>query len=313
MADPTKHDPTDTYLDENAVPDAEFEAGADTAEVTPVEEAAVRMGNDTAKEATAEASVTDEEELIEEEVAELNEEMVAAEAAQKHKNRESTAEKAKRSTRQSTSEKAKIAEEVRLKALDPLRLRGKKYRAAVASIDMTRVYPASEAIEAVRASNTATFNAAVELHAKVKAENVRGMVVLPHGNGKTRRVALATDDVIEGIANGQLNFDVLIATPAQMPKLAKFAKVLGPKGLMPSPKAGTVTENPEAVMSEISGGRIEYRADKSGVVHLSIGKMSFSNEQILENFQAIETALSGAKVQTLSLASTMGPGVRVAL
>jgi large subunit ribosomal protein L1 len=313
MADPTLHDPTDTYVDENDVQREEFEAGAEIQEMAAPEERAMEVGNDTAREATANTSETDAEELVEEEAKALDQEMVAEEVATKHKNRESTAEKAKRSTRQSTAEKAKVSEDARKKALDPLRLRGKRYRDAVAKIDRLKVYSIEEAIAAVKETNLARFDAAIELHVKVKNDAVRGVVVLPHGSGKTRNVVLATDDVLEEIAAGKMNFEVLIATPAMMPKLAKFAKVLGPKGLMPSPKAGTVTDNPEAVMAEISGGRIEYRADKGNVVHLSIGRVSFTDLQLLENFRVLEAALAAAKMQSVSLASTMGPGVRVAV
>jgi large subunit ribosomal protein L1 len=145
----------------------------------------------------------------------------------------------------------------------------------------------------------------------VKGEAVRGTVVLPHGTGKTKKVAVADEETIEAIAAGKLDFDVLLATPAQMPKLAKYAKLLGPKGLMPSPKAGTVTDDIEKVKGEISGGRVEYRADKTGVIHLGIGRLSFTTAQLVENFQTIETALGNTKVVTVSLAPTMGPGLKV--
>jgi large subunit ribosomal protein L1 len=314
MAKAQKHDATDTYIDENEVQDTEFEFGADTDEVTDAEDAAVNIDNETAQEATKQNSETEAEEAVEAEVKELDEEMTEEEGvARKHKNRESTSEKAKKSNRQSTSEKAKEAEEAKKKALDPLRLRGKNYRTKVALVDKTKTYTAEEAIALVKELSTSKFVGSLELHAKVKTENVRGTITLPHGNGKTRKVAVATDEVIEGIAAGNLDFDVLLATPAQMPKLAKYAKLLGPKGLMPSPKAGTVTDEIEKVTAEISGGRVEYRADKTGVVHMSIGKLSFTNEQLLENYKTMENILIASKVASISLAPTMGPGVKVAL
>ena len=311
--DTTQHDPTDTYIDENEVQDQEFEAGADVQETMSAEEAAVNIDTDVATEATDNTAETDASVAEEAEVAALDAEMIAEESETKHKNRESTAEKAKRSTRQSTAEKAKIAQEERVKQLDPLRLRGKKYKAIVGLVDKQRSYSLEEAIDLVKQTSVTTFDSAVELHIKVKGEAVRGTVTLPHGNGKTRKVAMATDEVIEAISNGILDFDVLLATPAQMPKLAKYAKVLGPKGLMPSPKAGTVTDNPEAAIAEINGGRVEYRADKGGVLHISIGKVSFPTEQVVANYRAVEAILTAPRMQSASLASTMGPGIKLSL
>ncbi|HSI21045.1 MAG TPA: 50S ribosomal protein L1 [Verrucomicrobiae bacterium] len=177
--------------------------------------------------------------------------------------------------------------------------------------EKNKVYSLEEGVALVKELSFSKFDGAVEAHIKVKGDAVRGTVVLPHGTGKTKKVAVADDATIEAIAAGKLDFDVLLATPAQMPKLAKFAKVLGPKGLMPSPKAGTVTDDIEKVKNEISGGRVEYRADKTGVIHLSIGRLSFKDEQLVENFRTIEAALGSAKVVTVSLAPTMGPGIKV--
>jgi large subunit ribosomal protein L1 len=233
-------------------------------------------------------------------------------ADRKHKTRESTSEKAKRAARERKARGEQVSESgAPLKQLDPLRTRGKKYRAKVGLILKGTAYPIDEAIELVKQTNIATFDAAVELHVKIKAENVRGTVVLPHGNGKKKRVVVADDAVLEEIAAGKFDFDVLLSTPAMMPKLAKYAKALGPKGLMPSPKAGTVTDDIEKTKAEIEGGRVEYRADKTGVVHMSIGKVSFSADQLKENFSAIEQALTSSKIMAISLASTMGPGVKV--
>lgn len=292
------HDPLLDQEDENALEDIEVEQVTQTGEVLSPEEAAMHTDTETALEADLDNEPTIEEEKKQD-------------ADRKHKNRESTSEKAKKSTKQSTSEKAKLAEEEHKKQFDPLRLRGKKYRTKASELDRNISYPLAEAIELVKKASYSKFDGAVEMHIKIKGEGTRGTVVLPHGNGKSRKVAVATDEVLEEIAAGKMNFDVLLATPAQMPKLAKFAKVLGPKGLMPSPKAGTVTEDIDKVKDEISGGRVEYRADKNGVVHLSVGKISFKNEQLEENIKAIQQVLISAKILGISLAPTMGPGVRV--
>ena len=310
--DATKHDPTDTYELEQTAEIEEVEFGTDTSEVMPAEEAAMNIDTDVARDASLELEETELELKLEDEIKQLDVELIADE--QKHKNRQSTSEKAKASQgRQSTSEKAKESEVLKAKALDPLRLRGKKYRGVVGLIDRSLTYAPEAALELVKQTSTSGFDSAVELHAKLKTEGVRGTLVLPHGNGKTRRVAIADDATIEKIAAGTIDFDVLLAMPSQMPKLAKHAKFLGPKGLMPSPKSGTVTDNPEAAIAEINGGRIEYRADKTGVVHMSIGKASFETQKLLENYQAVEQVLLASKIQTISLASTMGPGVKVAL
>ena len=310
--DDTRHDPMDQNQDENLLEDETLEQATGTAEVEAAEESAMNTDTDVAMEATDATAETKEDE----EMAELEEEAELVDEAieRKHKNRESTSEKAKKSAgRQSTSEKAKISQAEQQRLLDPLRLRGKKYRASVALVDKHKEYTLEEALELVKQTSTASFDAAVELHVKTKGENVRGTAILPHGTGKTRKVAIANDETIEAIAAGKLDFDVLLATPAQMPKLAKYAKVLGPKGLMPSPKAGTVTDDLDKAAAEIGGGRVEYRADKNGVVHLGIGRVSFSADKLAENYKVIELALVNAKIVSVSIASTMGPGIRVQL
>jgi len=265
--------------------------------------------NDQAAEEVVTAAEQIEEVAQSEEVAEATEETPAAE--QKHKNRQSTSEKAKAAAAEREAKANTTAELTR--NLDPLRLRGKKYRAVVVKVEKARRYTPEEAMQLVKEVSTASFDAAVELHIVTKGEGVRGTIQLPHGNGKTRKVVAATDEVLEEIAAGKLDFDVLLATPAQMPKLAKFAKLPGPKGLMPSPKAGTVTEDIEGTMAQINSGRVEYRADKTGVIHLSIGRVSFKNEQLLENYTTLMQALTSAKIQAAYLTPTMGPSVRLAL
>lgn len=307
--DAVKHDPLKDHQEENQQVDEEMEMVTDSAEVTAAEESAINIDTETAMEASGDNIVLDAE--TEKELDEFD--AAATEALdRKHKNRESTSEKSKRATTERV-EKGQKAEPIATKQLDPLRLRGKKYRASVAEVDKARLYTVEEAMELVKKTSYAAFDSAVEFHAKVKTEGVRGTVTLPHGTGKSKKVAVADDATLEAIAAGKFEFDVLIATPAQMPKLAKFAKVLGPKGLMPSPKAGTVTDDVERVRNEIGGGRIEYRLDKTGVLHAAIGRTSFTVEQLTENYHALEAVLSNAKIQSISLASTMGPGVKVKL
>ncbi|MEI6477970.1 MAG: hypothetical protein WCO52_03200 [bacterium] len=301
--DAIKHDPMDQNQDENDMVLEELEQVTGSAEVTPAEESAMNTDNDTAREADAATEIDYSQ--LEKEAAIVDEEAVEAK-----KGRESTSEKSKKAAAAREAKGAAPAP-APTKVLDPLRLRGKKYRAKIALVDRSKAYPIEEAVELVKQLSYVSFDATVELHAKVKTEGLRGMVTLPHGTGKTKKVAVADDETLEAIAAGKLDFDILLATPAQMPKLAKYAKVLGPKGLMPSPKAGTVTEDIEKARTEIGGGRIEYRADKSGVVHLAIGRVSFKSEQLVENFRILEQLLASNKIESISLAPTMGPGVKV--
>ncbi len=240
---------------------------------------------------------------------------------------EVTPEETPKKRRTSTSEKAKAAAAARAeapeaaeaplapakRALDPLRLRGKRYRAEVAKVDRSKKYSLEEAIALVQATSSVKFDASVEVHVQIKNDGVRGTLDLPHGTGKIKKVAVATDEVIDQIAAGKFDFDVLLATPAQMPKLAKFARTLGPKGIMPSPKAGTVVDKPEEAMAAFAGGRVEYRADKTRVVHLGVGRVSFAPAQIKENIEALLEVLQSARILSVSLASSMGPGVKVQL
>lgn len=258
--------------------------------------------------------VTAEEEELKD--AELQVEETEELDTQKHKNRESTSEKTKKAQAERVAKGQPV--QVPKRYLDPLRLRGKKYREVIKLVDKNTVYEAEEALELVQKLSLSKFDGTVELHVKIKLEkgksdSIRGTVVLPSGTGKTKRVAIADDDTIEAISNGKLDFDVLLATPAQMPKLAKYAKVLGPKGLMPSPKAGTVSDDLDSIKAEIMGGRVEYRADKTGAIHMGIGKISFGTEKLLANYKAVMHMMVGHKLISVAVAPTMGPSVRLKL
>ncbi len=223
--------------------------------------------------------------------------------------------------------------------------RSKKYREAAKLIDKGKAYAPEEAAELAVRTALAGFDASIELHVKLNVDpkqadqNIRDTFVLPHGSGKSPRVAVLApkkdhsklksagadivgdDNLLEDIGKGKLDFDVLIATPADMPKLGRFAKLLGPKGLMPNPKSGTVTADPLSVLRKIKLGQVEYRVDQHGVVHLAIGKVSFGGKKILENLNAAITSIKAAKpasvkgayIETVYLATTMGPSIKVAI
>ena len=205
------------------------------------------------------------------------------------------------------------------------------------SLDKNKVYGLTEAIEALRAFVSKKFDESLEVAVRLGIDitkpdqNIRGMLSLPHGTGKTVRVAVITagkaegadvvggEELIDKIAGGFLDFDRVIATPDMMPKMAKVAKVLGPKGMMPNPKLGTVTNNVAEAIKLAKAGQIEYRAEKKGIVHAGVGKMSFTTDQLVENAVALIDALKKAKpasskgqyVLGISVSTTQGPGLKV--
>lgn len=221
---------------------------------------------------------------------------------------------------------------------------GKNYRQAVKAIDREREYEVGEAIKLALAASTTKFDASVELHVNLNVDpkqsdqNIRETVALPHGTGKTVRVAVfapadeqakakaagadfvGEDELIDKLKKEEFDFEVLIATPQLMSKLGQFAKTLGPKGLMPNPKSGTVTKNVATAVKQAKAGRVEFRIDKQGIVHVAIGKVSFGADKISDNAAVVLDAIKSAKpssVKTQYLSSiyvttSMGPSVRIA-
>lgn len=223
-------------------------------------------------------------------------------------------------------------------------MRGKKYLAAKAKIDSKKKYPPAEAVDLVKQTSGVKFDATVELHLhlgidpKKGEEQTRGTLVLPHFFGKSKKVAafvetakeeeaktagadlVGGEDLIAEIAKtNKINFEVAVATPAMMPKLAKIAKILGPKGLMPNPKTETVGANVKKMVEELKKGKLSFKNDDGGNLHLAVGKVSFDKEKLLENIQTVLEAVrkskppssKGVYLQNVVLTSTMGPGVKV--
>ena len=222
--------------------------------------------------------------------------------------------------------------------------RGKHYKDAAKLIDRGTQYEPQDAFDLITKTSKAKFDETVELHVKLGVDSrhadqqVRGAVVLPHGTGKTRRVLVfckderkqeAIDagadyvgamDMVEKIQKENwFDFDVVIATPDMMGTVGRLGKILGPKGLMPSPKAGTVTPNLTQAITEVKAGKIEYRLDRTNIIHCPIGKVSFGAEKLTENYNALITALLRAKpaaakgqyIRSCVTASTMGPGIKI--
>jgi large subunit ribosomal protein L1 len=195
---------------------------------------------------------------------------------------------------------------------------GAKHRETVAMVDKNKVYTPEEAFELLKKTSYTKFDGSVDVHVRIspskKNEDViRGTVVLPHGTGRERRVVIITDEMIEKIEKGWLDFDVAVATPDMMPKLAKLAKILGPKGLMPNPKAGTVTPDAEKAAQELKGGRVEYKTDTLSNIHQSIGKVSWAGTKLTENLQAFIAVLPKNRIKSITVAPTMGAGVKVSV
>lgn len=221
--------------------------------------------------------------------------------------------------------------------------RGKKYQAVAKKVEKEKLYPLAEALALAVETNPAKFDASVEIHVRLGVDprqadqNIRATVSLPHGTGKTVRVAVfapegdhaaakkAGDDVvgdetfITQLDKEELNFDVLVATPQYMAKLGKYARLLGPRGLMPNPKSGTVATDVAKAVTEAKAGKVEYRVDKQSIVHLAIGKVSFGAKKLEENAKSFFDSLASQKpsglksnyVKTTAITTSMGPGIKV--
>ncbi len=221
--------------------------------------------------------------------------------------------------------------------------KGKKYQEAASKVDRTQYYSVEESIKLAKETSVANFDASVEvafrlgIDTRKNDQQIRGAVVLPHGTGKSQRVLVFAKgdkiteaeeagadyvgeaDYVQKIQQGWFDFDVVVATPDMMGEVGKLGRVLGPKGLMPNPKTGTVTMDVKKAVEEIKAGKVEYRAEKAGIVHASIGKVSFDEEKLVDNFRTLQDVLAKAKpasakgtyFKSVAVTTTMGPGVKV--
>ena len=222
---------------------------------------------------------------------------------------------------------------------------GKKYQEACKLVEAGKLYTAAEAMDLVKKTATAKFDESIELHVRLGVDpkypdqQVRGAIVLPNGTGKTKRVLVfakgekvkeaeaagadfvGSDEIVQKIQGGWLDFDVAVATPDMMGTVGRLGKILGPRGLMPNPKLGTVTMDLQKAISEVKAGKVEYRTDKAGNVHVVIGKASCDAEKLQQNFQALmdtlirvkPAAAKGQYIRSITVSATMGPGVPVQL
>jgi len=198
--------------------------------------------------------------------------------------------------------------------------RSKRYREAAKLVDRTKLYPVSDAIGLVKKTSLTKFDGTVELHVNLNPltlgdkKDMRGTVSLPHGTGKQVRVAIADDTILADIEAGKISFDILVAHPSMMAKLAKVARILGPKGLMPNPKTGTVTEDTKKRALELSAGKVNFKTEPDQpIIHMTVGKVSFEDKKLAENINVVLETVGRGKISKATLASTMGPGVKLAL
>lgn len=260
--------------------------------------------------------------------------------------------KSRRAKEEADTEQEAPAEPVRAKSESIKRVvhtpnmrkrHGKNYLTALALVDRTKQYELAESITLIKQTSKVKFDAAIELHVNLGIDprqadqTVRASVVLPAGTGKSLRVAVlgspeqqkaaktagadlvGDEALIAKMEKGELGFDILIAAPDMMPKLAKLAKVLGPKGLMPNPKSGTVTADPAKAVTEAKAGKVEFRTDKQGIIHQAVGRVSFSEADLQENLKVLISAIlrakpAGAKgiyVKAMNLSTSMGPGIKL--
>lgn len=220
---------------------------------------------------------------------------------------------------------------------------GKKYLAALAQVEATKLYPITDAIALAKKTNTTKFDASVELSFRLNVDprhadqQIRGAVVLPHGTGRSQKVLVVTQgpkekealdagadyaggkEMLEKVKGGWFDFDVIVATPDMMAELGKLGKILGPKGLMPNPKTGTVTMDVAKAVTDIKKGKVEYRVDKEGNIAVLVGKVSFTDEQLQENIKTIydlilrarPAAVKGHYMKNVVVTTTMGPGIKI--
>lgn len=232
---------------------------------------------------------------------------------------------AAKEARKNEDELTEVKKPSPVKSRSRLERAGKKLREAAKLVEKDKAYSIKEAVELATKTSTTKFDATVELHINLNVDprqadqNIRGTVILPSGTGKTIRVAVADEDLLKKLDKGIIEFDVLVATPNFMPKLGKYARVLGPKGLMPNPKSGTVTNDVEKAVEQARAGRVEYRVDSTGIIHLGVGKVSFGADKLMANTQAVFDAIKSAKpasikgnyVKNITVSTTMGPGIKV--
>jgi large subunit ribosomal protein L1 len=307
------------------------------------------MAEKTAKKAEKLETPVQPEEIVEQ-VTEVKDEKLAKAGKRSEKALKEAEEKVEKEARKAAKDTSAQGDEEETVKKGPKPVtrpkserRGKNYRKLAEQLEAGKLYSLAEALELATKTSPAKFDASVEAHIVLGVDprqadqNVRATVSLPHGTGKTVRVAVfapedqhakakkagadivGEEDFLKQLEKQELNFDILVATPQFMPKLGKYARLLGPRGLMPNPKSGTVAVDVEKAVKEAKAGRVEYRVDKQAIVHLSIGKVSFGAPKLQENAKTFFDSLQGVKpssvkgtyLKAIAITTTMGPGIKV--
>jgi len=309
-----------TNLEEPVVAEKDVTKAAE--EAAQEEQTVINEKRDAADESVVAA---DSEAVLGATLTETAEPKTAKAGKRSAKSQREAEEQAAKEERKASGEKSEKPKQPVKPARSRLERRGKGFRKSAEQIEKGKAYGLEDAINLAKSTSHVKFDATVELHVNLGVDprhadqNVRDNVVLPAGTGKTVRVAVADDELLAKLDKGQIDFDVLVATPDFMPKLGKYARILGPKGLMPNPKSGTVTTEVDRAVAEAKAGRVEYRVDTAGIVHLGVGKVSFTPAQLLENLQAVLTSLKANKpgsvkgnyIKSAYLSTSMGPSISV--
>ncbi|MEK7571854.1 MAG: 50S ribosomal protein L1 [Patescibacteria group bacterium] len=239
-----------------------------------------------------------------------------AEAKRAQKTADASEEEKNGEVKEAVAEKPAVKKQQ--KKVGQTKSHSKSYTTAAAYVDKDKKYSLTESLSLLSKLQRAKFDETVELHINTVEKGISGAVVLPHGTGKTIRVEIANqtvdakkvEELVKAIEAGQINFDVLIATPDTMPKLARVAKVLGPRGLMPNPKNGTVTQKPDEAAKKFAGGQMHYKTEaKFPILHFTVGKASFGEKKLQENVKAFVQAVQTKNIKTVTIKSTMSPAV----
>ncbi|OQB05559.1 MAG: 50S ribosomal protein L1 [bacterium ADurb.Bin212] len=264
------------------------------------------------------------EQVVEEAVSdkEVDEKELLHEAEEREKERKEAEEREKEQAKEAAKESKSKERTVKKLSRANVRVKpkhGKKYREVMKKIEIGKEYSIPEAIKLAKETSITKFEATIELHIKLskKLENIRGTFTLPGGAVKEKKVLTVDDknieEVIAKVKSGKIDFDIMVAHPSVMPRLASMAKTLGPKGLMPNPKAGTVSEDVKSAAEEFKGGRIEYKADKSNNIHIAVAKAKLADDKIQANIDAAISQFPANKIESIHLTTSMGPSIRVSV
>ncbi len=188
----------------------------------------------------------------------------------------------------------------------------KRYAENKTLVAKGKVYPVQSGVELLRKFKKGSFDETVELHINTREKGISGQITFPHGTGKKLRIKIADDALVTEVEKGKIDFDILVAEPSMMPKLAKVARILGPRGLMPNPKNGTISDKPQSVVEKLSAGQVYFKTEaEAPIIHMSVGKLSFEDKALSENIRTAIDAIGAAKINNVILKSTMSPGIRL--